>query len=90
MGGQDKILYPDDQTAAAQRLCKLGLANDIDCAIVAQPGKHDWPFASRAFATALPWLAGELETPEVPLIVLPSTPRAPMSARGPHTEAVGR
>ena len=90
MGGQDKILYPDDQTAAAQRLCKLGLANDIDCAIVAQPGKHDWPFASRAFATALPWLAGELETPEVPLIALPSTPRAPMSARGPHTEAVGR
>jgi S-formylglutathione hydrolase FrmB len=90
MGGQDKILYPDDQTAAAQRLCKLGLANDIDCAIVAQPGKHDWPFASRAFATALPWLAGELETPEVPLSALPSTPRAPMSARGPHTEAVGR
>jgi len=90
LGGQDKILYPDDQTAAAQRLCKLGRANGIDCAIVAQPGKHDWPFASNVFATALPWLAGELETPEVPLIALPSAPRAPMSAPAPRTESVGR
>jgi S-formylglutathione hydrolase FrmB len=90
LGGQDRILYPDDQTTAAQRLCKLGRANGIDCAIVAQPGKHDWPFASRVFAAALPWLAGELETPEVPLIALPSAPRAPMPATGPHTEAVGR
>ena len=90
MGGQDNIRYPDDQTAAAERLCKLGRTNGIDCAIVAQSGKHDWPFASRAFATALPWLAGELETPDVPLIALPSASRAPMSAPGPHTEAVGR
>jgi S-formylglutathione hydrolase FrmB len=90
MGGQDNIRYSDDQTAAAERLCKLGRTNGIDCAVVAQPGKHDWPFASRAFATALPWLAGELETPEVPLIALPSASRAPMSAPGPHTEAVGR
>jgi S-formylglutathione hydrolase FrmB len=90
LGGQDNIRYPDDQTAAAERLCALGRANGIDCAIVAQPGKHDWPFASRAFATALPWLAGELETAEVPLIAPPSAPRAPMSAPGLHTEAVGR
>jgi S-formylglutathione hydrolase FrmB len=90
LGGQDNIRYPDDQTEAAHRLCKLGRANGIDCAVVAQPGKHDWPFASRAFATALPWLAGELGTPDVPLIALPSAPRAPMSAPGPHAEAVGR
>jgi S-formylglutathione hydrolase FrmB len=90
MGGQDNIRYSDDQTAAAERLCKLGRTNGIDCAVVAQPGKHDWPFASRAFATALPWLAGELETPEVPLIALPSASRAPMSVPGPYTEAVGR
>jgi S-formylglutathione hydrolase FrmB len=90
LGGQDNIRYPDDQTAAAERLCTLGRANGIDCAIVAQPGKHDWPFASRAFATALPWLAGELETPEVPLIALPSAPRAPMSTPGPHAESIGR
>ena len=90
LGGQDRILYPDDQTAAAQQLCKLGRANGIDCAIVAQPGKHDWPIAARVFAAALPWLAGELETPEVPLIALPSTPRSPTSAPGPHAEVVGR
>jgi len=90
LGGQDNIRYPDDQTEAAHRLCKLGRANGIDCAVVAQPGKHDWPFASRAFATALPWLAGELGTPDVPLIALPSAPRAPISAPGPHAEAVGR
>jgi S-formylglutathione hydrolase FrmB len=51
---------------------KLGRANGIECAIVAQPGKHDWPFASRAFAEALPWLAGQLGTPEVRWIPLPS------------------
>ena len=58
LGGQDEMALPDDQTAAAKTLCKLGRANGIDCAVVAQPGKHDWPFASRAFAAALPWLAG--------------------------------
>ncbi|HXY63088.1 MAG TPA: alpha/beta hydrolase-fold protein [Mycobacterium sp.] len=90
LGGQDNIRYPDDQTAAAERLCRLGRANGIDCAIVAQPGKHDWPFASRAFAKALPWLAGELDTPEVPLIALPTTSPSPMSALAPRTESVGR
>lgn len=39
--------------------------------MVAQPGKHDWPFADRAFAAALPWLAGRLGTPGVPQIPLP-------------------
>ena len=36
-----------DQTAAANTLCGLGSANGIDCAVVAQAGKHDWPFAAR-------------------------------------------
>ncbi|HTZ13633.1 MAG TPA: alpha/beta hydrolase-fold protein [Mycobacterium sp.] len=90
LGGQDNVRYPDDQTEAAHRLCRLGRANGIDCAVVAQAGKHDWPFASRAFAAALPWLAGELGTPDVPLIALPYAPRAPMPAPGPHAEAVGR
>jgi S-formylglutathione hydrolase FrmB len=90
LGGQDNIRYPDDQTAAAQRLCKLGRANGIDCAIVAQPGKHDWPFASKAFATALPWLARQLDTPGVPLITLPSASPMPLSAPAPRTEPVGR
>ncbi|HME76636.1 MAG TPA: alpha/beta hydrolase-fold protein [Mycobacterium sp.] len=90
LGGQDNIRYPDDQTAAADRLCRLGRGNGIDCAIVAQPGKHDWPFASRVFAKALPWLAGELDTPGVPLIALPSSPPPPMSASAPRNEPIGR
>ena len=89
LGGQNNIRYPDDQTTAAERLCRLSRANGIDCAIVAQPGKHDWPFASRAFAEALPWLAGELDTPGVPLIALPSESPPPMSAPAPRTEPVG-
>ena len=31
--------------AAANSLCALGAANGINCAVVNQPGKHDWPFA---------------------------------------------
>ena len=76
-----------DQTAAAESLCALGRANGIDCTIVAQPGKHDWPFASNAFAAALPWLAGRLGTPGVPRIAPPPTsPPAPP----PHAGPVGR
>jgi S-formylglutathione hydrolase FrmB len=91
LGGQDEMALPDDQTTAAKTLCKLGRANGIECAVVAQPGHHDWPFASRAFGAALPWLAGWLGTPEVPRIGLPSSashPSAPPPA--PRTEPVGR
>ena len=56
----------NDQAAAANSLCALGAANGIDCAVVSQPGKHDWPFAAHAFAAALPWLAGQIGTPDVP------------------------
>jgi hypothetical protein len=38
---------------------------------VSQPGKHDWPFADRAFAAALPWLAGRIGTPTIPVQGLP-------------------
>jgi S-formylglutathione hydrolase FrmB len=61
----------NDQVAAANSLCSLGAANGIDCALVSQPGKHDWPFAAHAFATALPWLAGRIGTPDVPPTPLP-------------------
>jgi len=64
---------PANQTAAAYSLCGLGRADGINCAVVPEPGKHDWPFADRAFSTALPWLAGQLCTPEVSKIALPST-----------------
>ncbi|WP_062889957.1 alpha/beta hydrolase [Mycobacterium avium] len=62
---------PGDQAAAAASLCALGRANGIDCAVVAQGGHHDWPTAGTAFATALPWLAGQLGTPGASRISLP-------------------
>jgi S-formylglutathione hydrolase FrmB len=60
-------------TAAARTLCRLGSRYDIDCAVVPQPGKHDWPFAAEAFASSLPWLAAQIGTPEVPGVALPGT-----------------
>lgn len=53
------------QLAAATTLCALGRANGIDCAVITEPGQHDWPFAGRVFAHALPWLASRLGTPGV-------------------------
>jgi S-formylglutathione hydrolase FrmB len=70
--GQAKTGGSSEHTDAAETLCTLGRANGIGCAVIAQPGRHDWPFASRAFATALPWLAGQIDTPKVPRIALPS------------------
>jgi len=67
----------NDQAAAANSLCALGAANGIDCAVVTQPGKHDWPFAAHAFAAALPWLAGQIGTPDVPPTPLPPLPVSP-------------
>jgi len=65
---------PNDQTAAANSLCATGSADGINCTVVTQPGKHDWPFAAHAFAAALPWLAGQLGTPGLPAIPLPGPP----------------
>jgi S-formylglutathione hydrolase FrmB len=89
LGGREPIGNPNDQISAAESLCALGRANGINCAIVAQPGKHDWPFASNAFAAALPWLAGRLDTPGMPRIPAPAT-WPPASAPAPHAEPVGR
>ena len=71
LAGRDAAANPSNQTAAAYSLCALGRANGIDCAVLPQPGKHDWPFADRVFAAALPWLAGQLGTPGVPRVALP-------------------
>ena len=89
---------PSDQTTAANTLCALGTANGIRCAVVAQPGKHDWPFASRVFAAALPWLAGAIHTPGAPAPPLPEAARggaavpgtARTSATDTSAEAAGR
>jgi S-formylglutathione hydrolase FrmB len=56
---------------AARTLCELGSRQGIRCAVVARAGKHDWPFAASAFATALPWMAGQLRTPGVPPVLFP-------------------
>jgi S-formylglutathione hydrolase FrmB len=74
--GRGAAADPGNPAAAAASLCALGRANGIDCAVVAQPGKHDWPTAGTAFAAALPWLAGQLGTPNVVRIPLPVAPSA--------------
>jgi len=56
---------------AATALCDVGAAQRIDCAVVPLPGRHVWPFASSAFEVSLPWLAGRLDTPEVPVATMP-------------------
>jgi S-formylglutathione hydrolase FrmB len=68
----------NDQTAAANSLCATGSTNGIKCAVVMQPGKHDWPFAARAFTAALPWLAGQLGTPGLPPLSLPASAPPPL------------
>src|SRR6201991_1909899 len=81
---------PNNQSAAANSLCAAGSANGISCAVVMQPGKHDWPFAARAFTAGLPWLAGQLGTPGVPVIPLPAStqtvPPAPPLPAPPHSK----
>lgn len=64
-------------TSAARALCRLGSEYGIDCAVVPAGGKHDWPFAARAFASALPWLAWQIDTPEVSEVPLPGTSTQP-------------
>lgn len=66
LGGRDAGGNPGDQTEAANTLCALGRTKGIACSVVATPGKHDWPFATNVFASALPWLAGQIDTPGVP------------------------
>jgi hypothetical protein len=80
LAGRDAATNPSNQTAAAYSLCALGRANGIECAVVPQPGKHDWAFADRAFAAALPWLAGQLGTPAIPRIPFPDTSPPPATA----------
>lgn len=54
---------PQSYEKAATTLSALGNANGIKSTVSALPGKHVWPFAADAFATTLPWLARELDTP---------------------------
>jgi S-formylglutathione hydrolase FrmB len=65
---------PEDHVAIANRLCQSASSHGIECAVVPNPGKHDFPSAASAFAAALPWLAGKLGTPGVPPIAMPGAP----------------
>ena len=88
VGAHDPIANPEGQDFAANSLCTAGSAHGIRCAVVTQPGRHDWPFAAQSFAAALPWLAGRLSTPGVPRIPLPGLgPEAVSSA--PTASAMG-
>jgi S-formylglutathione hydrolase FrmB len=77
---------PGGQFVAAKTLCTLGRAHGIDCAVVTEPGQHDWPFAGKVFADALPWLAARLSTPEVQAVPFPaaSSEAGPAPARHVH------
>lgn len=80
LGGRHATGNPGDQTDAANSLCALGRADGITCAVVATPGKHDWPFAAQVFASSLPWLAGQIGTPDVSLVPLPNSAPPPAPA----------
>jgi S-formylglutathione hydrolase FrmB len=70
-------------SGAADKLCGLGQTSGIECAIATLPGRHDWPFAGRAFAQILPWLAGQLGTPAAPRIRLPGAAPGSSAPVGP-------
>lgn len=93
-GIPDTTGNPEGQDVAANTLCALGGATGIRCAVATQPGQHDWPFAAQAFAVALPWLAGQLETPGVPSAAMPGvTPSSVSSAETggpPKWQSAGR
>jgi S-formylglutathione hydrolase FrmB len=65
----------DDHAAVADQLCGLASTNGIECAVVPNPGAHDFSTAASSFAKALPWLAGRLHTPGVQQIPLPGAPQ---------------
>lgn len=64
---------PETPMSAARALCKLGSDHGMNCAVVPETGKHDWPFAASALRSSLSWLSGRIGTPDVPEIPLPGT-----------------
>ena len=55
--------YSEERIPNAAKLCALLSAHNVECSIESYSGSHDFPSASYGFAAALPWLAGELGTP---------------------------
>ena len=74
--GQVAVSPPDpsdtgDFAGVAQYMCAVASSRGVQCAVVSQPGEHDFPHAVSLFADALPWLAGKLGTPGTQPIPLP-------------------
>lgn len=62
-GGHDAT--PDtNEAGAAQALCAAATLKGISCSLHSLPGGHTWQFATEAFASALPWIAGQLHQPQ--------------------------
>ncbi|MDH6110759.1 S-formylglutathione hydrolase FrmB [Kitasatospora sp. MAP12-15] len=56
----------DQEAAQIGQARELGQAagkDGISSSVTVEPGRHDWQFATTAFAQALPWLAQQLGTP---------------------------
>lgn len=77
--GQSQLTGP----LASKRLCAAGMLAGMTCAVVARPGNHDWAYAQTAFAQAVPWIAGQIDTPGVPRTPLPNQQR-PASTAAPR------
>ncbi|MGW4717371.1 alpha/beta hydrolase [Nocardia sp. NPDC004260] len=62
LGGHDGI--PDSgEVGAADKLCAAGRSVGIDCTVYTTQGGHTWQFASAAFTSSLPWIAGRVGLP---------------------------
>lgn len=56
--------YSEDHAANANKLCGLLSVHNVECSVVSYPGTHTFTAAAKGFADALPWLAGQLGTPD--------------------------
>ena len=64
-----------DAATTLKYMCELSSFYGIECAVVPNPGTHDFQNAGNAFAESLPWLAGRLGTPQVPPVKMPGQPQ---------------
>ncbi len=64
----------EDHADVAKTLCSLVSSHGIECAVISTNASHDFAGAGKAFAAALPWLAGRIGTPGVHPIPLPGAP----------------
>lgn len=69
IGGRGGGGATGQELPAARSLCAAARTRTIACTVTTQPGRHSWPFASTAFALALPWMADRVEHPGVPAAV---------------------